>query len=1106
MPTLRQFLDVATRLSTADLNRSENDLSSTLKGALEHFGLHGVLDTSSGDDPRRRPDIALYVDLDAADLGGPAEIIVEAKKPAEVHGFVDLRVALANDSLWNQKFVPYVSAHLERLHFFILTTFREFLVVPISDDVRNLVRSGGAIPMGRRLHILSRAYSFDISEDAREFLAWCEHHLTPGYLEPLPLSRLLDLRSLRGADDLEQFANQLADLVAGPEGRPVPGGALLGSISLETTTLDELQPGLRSTLVVYTMSTNGGLSVEGAERYLRAHLRQELAEFISVSVHSLVGRLFSIKVIEDGFCIGVTPPLIPETHWIFHSTRFDASSPSELPVEVFSALDDLADAGAPAVRDFSTVAKFYDWLAPFVQPGTFRRLLELFFVNNFSSLDGDLLGRFFELYAQRVDKRRRRTLGQYYTPAPIVRFLWTEALQIVEEHDALDDLIVLDPGVGSGTFLIEGARRLSDAGMPRFWERLFGFDIAPQVIGVAQVNLYLTVLGLMTRQAADEVASLGLYPTDTLDPRNGARLQAIMTLLTDEAILTFIRHRIEMSEHVKRPGQFPLVLGNPPYRHNPERTLSQMADVFPTLLRSSRDNSKAQENAIREDYAWFFAAADYYLRDRGVIAFVVSDSFCYARSFRYFREDLLRRYRVRSLVHLGRFLFRDVGPRISFITIVLERRAEDLADAAESGEISYVDMRPLIIAGDPSLGTDADPRFLALDTGNLPEPVPHTPSRLRAFSLLPAGEVVAKVLRWPTKLIDAQRRVFVKKWPGAVTGFDKLFKSKDRDALSARMQALFLAANEESGEGPLGQLSIQCRMNDDEAAKLANVATQIREKQLGFDEARIRRALTGSASDDCSWYPDYRMQTWVYYEPRILFERAVHEGRTEGWGTSNQWRDQASHGVSPKLVFTTSTNPEAGLKAFVLTDDWLVLKAAATRQQLNYTACRNPLTQAELAPNNLGGDVLPFFSALEHNGYGEEDFLLYIAALYNSQTASDYLQEGGDNALRVPLSLSAISDGSVGEIISLARKTRDIRRLSTIPSPSPEGDEALAVFSPEDLAGLGFRRETIREGRFRAETVWRRSDETALLLETAVAEASEAISTAVRELFDRDIE
>jgi hypothetical protein len=183
-----------------------------------------------------------------------------------------------------------------------------------------------------------------------------------------------------------------------------------------------------------------------------------------------------------------------------------------------------------------------------------------------------------EIYAQRVDRRRRKQLGQYYTPLPIVRHMWRLAMAIAHERGVVQDLFALDPGVGSGTFLIEGASQLHNAGLPRFWDRLTGFDISPQAIAIAQVNVYLAVLAHLDRQEAEAVGSLRLYPTDALDPRNGARLRNIMPLLTDESTRAFLRNRIDLSETVKQRAHFPLVIGNPPYRNNSNQTLAQVAD------------------------------------------------------------------------------------------------------------------------------------------------------------------------------------------------------------------------------------------------------------------------------------------------------------------------------------------------------------------------------------------------------------------------------------------------------------------------------------------------------------------------------------------------
>ena len=1106
---LNDYLSLVRRLGTGGINRSENDLSSNLKDALASFGLHGVIDTGSGSNRAKRPDIALYADPAAADVGAAADVVVEAKKPAELDGFAHLKDALVDDGLWHDKLVPYVAAHADRVTYFVLTTFERFLVLPVDPNLRRQVLEEDAYPdeASRRI-ALSGTLEFDLraAHGEQEWTDWCRETLTPATLAPPPCSEITDIREIGNADELEHFASALADVVVGPEGRATPGGALISAIRLAANGVEELPEAAHRALVIYTMAAHGGMSVEAADAHLARRWREELAEFIAASVHSLIGRLFSVKVIEDSFCIDTDPPLIPETDWVFHSDRFDGIDQAELPERFFSALAGLSQVANPAVRDLAATGRFYDWLAPQVSAPAFRRLLALFFSHNFIRLDDDLLGRFFEIYAQRVDRRRRRQLGQYYTPLPIVRHMWAVSMEIARERGVSREIIALDPGAGSGTFLIEGANRLHDEGIERFWERLTGFDISPQAIGIAQTNLYLAVLARLDRTEAEEVGTLQLYPTDALDPRNGARLRSILPLLADESTRSFIQHRIELSETVKRQSRFPLVIGNPPYRNNSNQTLAQVAERFPMLLRSSRDNARARKRNIRDDYAWFFAAADHYVADQGLIAFVVSDSFCYASSYRFFREDLLRRYRVRSLVNLGASVFRDVGPRTQFVIVVLERRAEDLGRADDCEPIPYIDLRPLAI--DPAtFATATDPRLLALDARTLPASIPHLPTRARSFTLYPAADVVSLVERFPNVLHgDSSRRVFLKKWPGVITAFDELFRGDSREILDARLRRFFeivRIADEDARERALDEFAIAIRATSEKnRGRLSLMAAQAAAAGLSFSPERLRRIVTGSAPNDVAWYPDERLTSWLYYEPGLRVPRNVHEGRDPGYGTMSQWRDDESHAIDPKLVFTTGTNPEYGLKALIVSGDWMVKSHGGESQQFHYTGLENPLRPPNLAgPNNLGDDAQLFIAALAQGGRTANDFLLYIAGIYNSQLAEDYLAGGGANVMRIPLSTGLVTDELAGAVIDLARELHHLHWLVGEGEAGVDADAAEAVYSREELERFGFEEHGGTGGRFRQRRTWCSADGTSQLVEERVMELRGELDNAVEFLF-----
>jgi len=1103
------YLNLVGRLGAGGINRSENDLSANLSIALSSFGLHGVVDTGSGANRVKRPDIALYTESEAADVGSAADVVVEAKRPSELSAFASLVEALVDDDLWNDKFVPYVAAHAERVSYFVLTTFLRFLVVPISPETRkNVQLSDRYSDTASRRAALSRAVAFDLTHSSgpQEWADWCSLHLSPEAIAPPALSQIVDLRTVSSNDDLELFAAALADVVVGPEGRPTPGGALIANVQFGGGALDELPAQTHRSLMIYTMAAHGGMGVEAAREWLSRNWRSELAEFVSASIHSLIGRLFAVKVIEDAFCIGTTPPLIAEADWVFHSTRFDDCERQLLPERFFESLGALSGSANPAVRDIAATGRFYDWLAPQVDPTAFRRLLTLFASRNFSQLDGDLLGRFFEIYAQRVDRRRRRQLGQYYTPLPIVRYMWHVAMGIATERGVVGQLLALDPGVGSGTFLIEGANRLGEANVPRFWERLTGFDISPQAIGIAQMNLYLAVLARLDRIEAEEVGELRLYPTDALDPRNGARLRSIMPLLADESTRAFIQHRIDLSETVKQGARFPLVIGNPPYKNNSNQTLAQVAERFPMLLRSSRDNARARKRNIRDDYAWFFAAADHYVTDRGMIAFVVSDSFCYASSYRFFREDLLRRYRVRQLVNLGVSIFRDVGPRTQFVIVVLERRTGELPRAEEAEGIPYIDLRTLAADG-VGLGTSADARLIALDRAELPPAIEHQPTRDHGFALFPAMDIVRQVRRFPNVLHgDSSRRVFLKKWPGFITAFDQLFRANTREDAEANLRAFFGAvaltdANDRASA--LDRLAVAIRATSPKnRGRLELMAQQAADGGLTFRAEKIFRVVTGSVPNEVAWYPDDRLTSWIYFEPALRVPRNHHEGRDPGYGTMSQWRDPESHLIGPKFVFTTSTNPDYGLKALVVPAEWMVKSHGGESQQFHYTGLENPLRPANLSgPNNLGDDALAFVEALRAVGHAAEDFLFYLAAIYNSQVAEDFLEGGGGNVMHIPLELASVREGAATDIINLARELRNLHWLGAEAAGGIEADLAESFGGREKMVELAMVEHGGTGGRFRQRRTWRAGDTTFASIEARMVELRSQLDDKVDLLF-----
>ncbi len=814
--------------------------------------------------------------------------------------------------------------------------------------------------------------------------------------------------------------------------------------------------------------------------------QEVIADFVAASIHSLVGRLFAFKAVEDVFCVREAQPLFEADLWIFATTRYDGKPSETLRTEVFNSIRRLRTSKTAAIQQFAVYGFFFDWIEAYIDPSLFRSLFEMFASNDFEAVEGDLLGRFFEIYSQKVNRTKRKALGQYYTPQTIVEFVWHLALGLVRDRSAKDEIQVLDPSMGSGTFLTQGARLLAAEGIPQFWERLTGFDISAQVLGIAYVNFYVSILSHLSRTEAGAVGDLRVYATDTLDPRNGKYLREILPLIPDPDYKHFIEQRIKLSSEIKQKAHFNLVIGNPPYRNNSSLVLSQVASVFPRLLASSVAAARAQERNPRDDYAWFFAAADHYVQDRGLIAFIVSDSFAQNRSYQYFRSDLLRYYHVRHLLRLGEQVFQDVGPRISFVVVVLEKRASALASPDDSQPHPYIDLRPLTRSVHPGLlGSDDDPRFSlmkAIVRGEtpLPQPEQHTPGKATGYSLYPATNVteVVSVGSLPV-FAKGTTRIYNEKWPGLITAFDDLLKAKDKAYLSKRIASFFELAHRNGLSPAALQPAVEAWVREyaitpEHLSRLELLATQISQRNILYDAVNIKRTLDGAMPNSDRWYPPRKNTTFIYYETALDIPRNANEGKSVGWGSMQQWREPKSHKITPKLVYTTASKARYGLKAFVLSDEWYVKIHGGTSQQYNYTGISYPgrTQRMDGLPNNLTEDGLEILAGLVEQGLAGEDLDFYVASVYNSSLAAEFLEQAGSGttfSIKKPLNEQMFR--LAASLARAGRRARDLTWLST----TLDAQESLSapilesLFDRTLLLEVGLARATSTTTRFRAE-------------------------------------
>jgi Type ISP C-terminal specificity domain/N-6 DNA Methylase len=191
---------------------------------------------------------------------------------------------------------------------------------------------------------------------------------------------------------------------------------------------------------------------------------------------------------------------------------------------------------------------------------------------------------FYEDFLEVYDNKLRKRTGSYYTPPEVVSAmvnLVDEALRgpLFERPTgfAAADVIVADPAVGTGTFLLGVLRRIAStvsddqgagavrAAIEAAAKRVIGFELQFGPFAVAQLRIIAEMQALMATPQAPTppIPDLRLFITDTLG-----------NPFVEEESLGHLYEPIAKSRReanaIKKTQPITVVIGNPPYKEKAE--------------------------------------------------------------------------------------------------------------------------------------------------------------------------------------------------------------------------------------------------------------------------------------------------------------------------------------------------------------------------------------------------------------------------------------------------------------------------------------------------------------------------------------------------------
>ena len=272
------------------------------------------------------------------------------------------------------------------------------------------------------------------------------------------------------------------------------------------------------------------------------------------------------------------------------------------------------------------------------------------------------------IYEELIPAQERHQLGQFYTPPAIAELIVKWAVRSPGD-------LILDPGCGSGTFLMKAYGRLLELkGCKEPDEEIHG-EILRQLYAV-DINpfpLHLTALNLASRLISAPSTEMNTILSDFFEISPG---QLILSPFTIKTPAGEVRRRIILPF-------FDVVVGNPPYTRwteIPEPVKENIKSKLGPILSNYNlhaDVARGREPGI---YVYFIMWAHELLKPGGRLGMIISDSWLQTDYGVDFGRYLLENFKVKALIDISARVF--PVPLIGACIVLLEKpeEGEDVDD------------------------------------------------------------------------------------------------------------------------------------------------------------------------------------------------------------------------------------------------------------------------------------------------------------------------------------------------------------------------------------------------------------------------------------------
>ena len=318
------------------------------------------------------------------------------------------------------------------------------------------------------------------------------------------------------------------------------------------------------------------------------------------------------------------------------------------------------------------------------------------FIYTLESVDvvkiGDQIGYMYEVL---IPPEERHQLGQFYTPPWVCDLITKWCIR------GPDDM-VLDPGVGSGGFLLQAYKVLQEKKIgtsvisvvrPEVHERilsqLYALDINP-------FPAHLSTMGVSIKSIKTPSTKLNVLVSDFF------ALQPGQKVLSPYKVKTVVR---EEEREIVLP-KFDAVIGNPPYTRWTEildETQGRIRKRVGKLMKEYGLTSRVTRGPQLGIYTYWIMHANSFLKEGGRLGMIISNAWLQAEYGIEFGNFLLDHFRIKAVIDFGRKLFKDA--LVTTCIVLAEKESNETNRMGNDVAFIYV---PPEKVKDPELVKTAD--------------------------------------------------------------------------------------------------------------------------------------------------------------------------------------------------------------------------------------------------------------------------------------------------------------------------------------------------------------------------------------------------------------